>query len=136
MNDLNEYFKELSVALDCPKGLRQRLLLQTRRMAEDFCAGKPDASWEDVRNYLGDPTELAQTMMECENQDVLGRYRKKKKLRKRAVLLIFLLTSLLISCALLYIYWSRSNPVIIDVKEQVIIQGDLSFVENSYEEES
>lgn len=135
MNDLNEYFKELSVALDCPKSLRHRLLLQTRRMAEDFYAGKPDASWEDVRNYLGDPTELAQTMMECENQDMLGRYQRKKTLRKRAVFVILLLTLLLISCALVYVYRSRSNPVIIDVKEQVIIQGDLSFAGNLYEEE-
>ena len=136
MNELNNYIKELSAALNCPSSLKHRLLLQTRRMAEDFREGKPDASWEEVRDYLGNPEELAQTMLECENQDALKCYQKRKKKQTQVLVAVFLLTLILVSFALIYIYWSRSNPVIIDVKEQVIIQGDLSFVENSYEEES
>lgn len=136
MNELNNYIKELSATLNCPRTLKHRLLFQTRRMAEDFREGKPGASWEEVRDYLGNPEELARTMLECENQDALKQYQKRKKKQKQVLVAVLLLTLILLSCSLMYIYWSRSNPVIIDVKEQVIIQGDLSFAENSHEEES
>ena len=130
MDRLDRYMKELSAALNCPKILRRQLLDQTRRMAEDFRAGKPDATWEDIRSYLGEPEELARTMLECENQEALGRYRKHKRLWKRAAVAFLLLALVLVSCALVYVYRFKTKPLIVEVTERVVIErGRSSSVE-------
>lgn len=65
--------------MDCPKSLRRPFLDKTRRMAEDFLQNNPDASSEEVADYLGEPNELAQGFLETLDQEVLNRYRRRKK---------------------------------------------------------
>lgn len=75
MSGFAVYRRELSAALDCPDELRRELLGRMERMAEDFRAGKPETSWDDVRDFLGEPQESARMMLENANQDKLARYR-------------------------------------------------------------
>lgn len=84
MRELAVYEKKLSRALNCPKPLRSRLLSRTRRTVQDFLAGKPDAAWDEVEDFLGNPQELAQVMLEHEDQEKLERYRKRKRILKWA----------------------------------------------------
>lgn len=65
--------------MDCPKSLRRPFLDKTRRMAEEFLQNHPEASSEEVADYLGEPQELAQGFLETLDQEVLQRYRKRKK---------------------------------------------------------
>ena len=109
MKELALYEKRLTQALCCPPALRKRLLTNTREMAQDFLAGKPDATWEDMEKFLGDPQELAQTMLEAENQEALARYRKRKLWLKRgfigAIIAVLLGSSI-------FFYCTRMNIVI------------------------
>ena len=119
MKELALYEKRLAQALCCPPALRKRLLTNTREIARDFLAGKPDATWEDVEEFLGDPQELAQTMLEAENQEALARYRKRKK-RIQYCVVGGLVVALLISVATsIYIARTRKNPI--TVTETLII---------------
>lgn len=80
MEFISNYFRKLEWHLDCPKVLRRSFLGQTRQMAEDFIQSKPDATSQDLTDYLGEPQELAHGFLETLDPDVLIRYRKRKKL--------------------------------------------------------
>ncbi len=118
MNELAVYEKELIRALNCPKPLRRRLLSRTRQMAQDFQAGKPDASWDEVADFLGSPQEVAQTMLESENQEMLARYRKRKLWLKRG--LIAAIIAALLGTAI-FLYCTRLT---------VIVESTLTIYEN------
>lgn len=78
--NISGYFQQLERLLDCPGSLRSSFVRQTRRMAEDFVQGRPDATQQELVNYLGEPQELAQGFLETLDPDVLERYHRRKKL--------------------------------------------------------
>lgn len=83
MSELARYEKELVRALDCPKPMRARFLKRLRDAAEEFRAENPDAPWDQVEEFLGDPKELAETMLERADHDALERYRRRKRNLKK-----------------------------------------------------
>lgn len=121
MKELARYEKHLIRALDCPPDLRKRLVNSTRAMAQDFLAGKPDADWSEVEAFLGDPRELACTMLESEDQEALVRYRARRSLLKRCAVGALAVAFLVTLVTMIYIYRERSNPVF--VTETTIIHG-------------
>lgn len=91
--NISGYFQQLERLLDCPGSFRSSFVRQTRRMAEDFVQGRPDATQQELVNYLGEPQELAQGFLETLDPDVLERYHRRKKLFRRgcvAVLVVAL----------------------------------------------
>ena len=116
MRELAVYEKKLSRALNCPNPLRSRLLSRTRRTVQDFLAGKPDAAWDEVEDFLGNPQELAQVMLECEDQEKLERYRKRKLWLKRG--LIAVVIAALLGCSIFF-YCTRLN---VTVRETLVIE--------------
>ena len=128
ISDLNKYMSKLSSALDCPSQIKNRLMKRTRRMANDFYTGNPNASWEDVRTFLGEPTDLAEAMLECEDLTVIESYRARKKRLKRFLMAILLSALVIVTCAFIYVYWVKSQPLNIQVQEKIVIQGDLTYV--------
>lgn len=60
---LKEYYKQIKKALRCPKPLRDGFLRDTKRMADDFLCGRPDATFDELKRFLGEPVELASTFM-------------------------------------------------------------------------
>lgn len=113
MKELARYEKHLIRALDCPPDLRKRLVNSTRAMAQDFLAGKPDADWSEVEAFLGDPRELACTMLESEDQDALARYRARRSLLKRCAVGALAVAFLVAVATLIYVDRTRMNPVIV-----------------------
>lgn len=85
---MGRYFRTLERLLDCPNSLRKSFLSQTRRMAEDFVQGMPDATVQEVSDYLGDPRELAQGFLETLDQDMLERYHRRKKFLLRGCIVV------------------------------------------------
>ena len=121
MKELALYEKRLTQALCCPPALRKRLLTNTREMAQDFLSGKPDATWEDMEEFLGDPQELAQTMLEAEDQEALARYRKRRRnIRWGAtgLAMVLFVTAVFFSAA---IYVTKKAPLNITEEEVLII---------------
>ena len=86
----------------CPSNIRHRLLERTRKMARDYQNGNPEAPWEEVEQFLGDPRELAQVMLEGEDQEVLKRYTHRKRLRQRIVLGVMAVLLAVSFCLLAY----------------------------------
>lgn len=113
-----DYFRALERRLDCPKDIRKNFLTKTRRTAEDFLQEKPDATQQDLEDFLGEPEELAQGFLETLDPDILGRYRKRKKffLCSFIAALVILLVVVGTWCIQLW-----STPKTMEVTETTII---------------
>lgn len=79
MEAVAEYFHTLERRLDCPKDIRKNFLTKTRRTAEDFLQEKPDATRQDLDDFLGEPEELAQGFLETLDQEILECYHRRKR---------------------------------------------------------
>ena len=94
---MSVYFQSLERLLDCPKPLRSSFLSQTRRMAEDFVQGRPEATREELVGYLGEPEELAQGFLETLEPEMLERYRKRKKFLLRGCIAVLVAALIIVS---------------------------------------
>ena len=61
---LDDYFRRLERELDCPAKYRSELVARARKRAEDYLLDQSDAGSQDMDLLLGDPKELAQSMLE------------------------------------------------------------------------
>ena len=121
MNELAVYKRELSAALNCPNSLRCELIERMECMAVDFLVGKPDATWDEVRAFLGDPRELADTMLEGIDWKTLTRYRKRKQYWKRFAVGVVLILCISLSALLVYILHMRAEAPPVTATETLII---------------
>ena len=121
--NVSGYFRRLERHLDCPRPLRGSFLNQTRRMAEDFVQGKPDATQQELVDYLGEPQELAQGFLGTLDPDVLERYRRRKKLVLRGCIavLVAALIGVSIWCAVL---WHTPGELEVTETTTIIIYHD------------
>lgn len=108
--DMSGYLRRLKPFLDCPRPLRNSFLSKTRRMGEDFIQGKPDATEQDLVDYLGEPRDLAQGFLESIEPGVLDRRRKRKK-QFLCGCVAALVAVLLFVSAWCYILWQDGNTV-------------------------
>lgn len=135
MSQYERYEKRLLHALSggagsaCPPVIRHRLLDRTRKMARDYQNGNPEASWEEVEQFLGDPRELAQAMLEVEDQKVLEQYTHKKHLLKRIAMGIVAALFVLLLGLLIYM----KQPLYITMEETLVITGP---VDSTLQEET
>lgn len=129
--ELSGYFKRLDRLLDCPKALRRPFLEQTRRMAEDYVQGNPDATPQDIAGFLGDPQELAQGFLETLDPEVIARHRKRKKLLRWGCVAILAAVLVIVTMWAIHL-WNR--PTAVETTETVVIQGDLTYAETMEEQ--
>lgn len=121
MDKAANYIRRLERALDCPKSLRRPFLDKTRRMAEDFLQNNPDASSEEVADYLGEPNELAQGFLETLDQTALQKYRRKKKIALFCCMIVLAAALIAASSWILY-RWN--NPLQIEATDTIIIYSE------------
>ena len=122
--DMSGYFHSLESFLDCPKTTRRPFLDRTRRMIQDFIQSKPDATSQEVANFLGDPRELAQGFLETLDPEMLERYHRQKKLLLRGC--IALLAVALVAVSVFGIFFKKT-PVNLEMTETIVIYGDLTY---------
>ncbi len=116
--DMSGYFNSLERFLDCPKNTRRPFLDQTRQMAEDFVQGNPNATSQEVADFLGDPKELAQGFLETLDPNVLTRHHRQKMLFRWgcvAVLVVALIGASIWSIHL------KNAPKDMEVSDTIII---------------
>lgn len=120
---MSGYFQNVERLLDCPKPFRRHFLSHTRRMAEDFVQGNPEATTQELEEFLGEPQELAQGFLETLDPEVLERYHKRKKLLRRG--LVALLVAALIAVTAWGIQLYRS-PKVLEVVETTVIYPEFT----------
>ena len=120
---LKEYYKQIEKALDCPKDTRESFLRETKKMAEDFLAEKPDATFDEVKNFIGEPRELAITFEKSADMELIEAYRKRKLFIKRALIALFVLIFIAVVAVTIYVANYRMN-VVITREDTIIIYED------------
>lgn len=116
---LREYYKQIDKALCCPKPLRDGFLRDTKRMADDFMSNSPDATFDELKRFLGEPVEVAVTFMASVQPEVIAAYRKRKLYLKRAGIAV--ITVMLVGAIALCIYLDRAGKDAVITKESTII---------------
>ena len=119
--DMSDYFHRLERLLDCPKAVCQPFLDQTRRMAKDFIQGNPNATANEVAEFLGNPQELAQGFLETLDPDILERYRKKKNIFRWCCVAALVIVLAFVSIYTIYI---KKTPVHMEITDTLIIQSE------------
>jgi uncharacterized membrane protein YcjF (UPF0283 family) len=120
---LKEYYKQIEKALDCPKDMRESFLRETKKMAEDFLAEKPDATFDEVKNFIGEPRELAITFEKSADMELIEAYRKRKLFIKRALIALFVLIFIAVVAVTIYVANYRMN-IVITREDTIIIYED------------
>lgn len=120
---LKEYYKQIEKALDCPKDMRESFLRETKKMAEDFLVEKPDATFDEVKNFIGEPRELAITFEKSADMELIEAYRKRKLFIKRALIALFVLIFIAAVAVTIYVANYRMN-VVITREDTIIIYED------------
>lgn len=120
---LKEYYKQIEKALDCPKDMRESFLRETKKMAEDFLAEKPDTTFDEVKNFIGEPRELAITFEKSADMELIEAYRKRKLFIKRALIALFVLIFIAVVAVTIYVANYRMN-VVITREDTIIIYED------------
>lgn len=120
---LKEYYKQIEKALDCPKDMRESFLRETKKMAEDFLAEKPDTTFDEVKNFIGEPRELAITFEKSADMELIEAYRKRKLFIKRALIALFVLIFIAVVVVTIYVANYRMN-VVITREDTIIIYED------------
>lgn len=116
--DLTTYFQHLNCALACPKAVRVDFLSDARRMADDFIQGKPDATQQEVEDFLGDPSELARSFLDDLDPTVLAQYRTTKTRTRRALIALTVIAFLIMGAWATHLH---NRPIQAEITETFII---------------
>ena len=118
---LSNYYNSLERLLKCPKEQRGRFLEQTRRMAEDYMQGNPDATPQEVTDFLGDPRELAREFLDTLDPELLERYQKNRKIFRWGFAVAMTMIVLLLGV------WAvalKAQPIDMEVSRVITIQNN------------
>ena len=113
------YAKALSRQLRCPRDKKRLFLEETRRLAEDYLAGDPNAGHVGLTAFLGDPGELARSYQESLGPEVMERYRRQRRLMRS--LLCAAAVAVVIGCVLYCIYLEHNWFDVEVTREETII---------------
>ena len=121
--EMEPYFQRVKTRLRCPKKRRGTLLERVHRAAEEFSAENPEATPEEMEQYLGDPAEVARELMETLDPAELERYQRRKKLG--ALLCIGVLTVALVFAGAWIVRLLR-QPFQIEATETLVIYEEVT----------
>lgn len=76
---LTDYYEEVRRYLTCPEEVKDDLIYDVNRKVMDLNADRPDLDYNGILEFLGDPEDLANSLMEQMSDEVIQKYEKKKK---------------------------------------------------------
>lgn len=116
--ELTPYFQRVRNRLSCSKKYQNEQMQKIFRAAEEYAQENPNATLEEVEEYLGNPEEVAQELMESIDPEVLERDRKRKRLGVMVVIGILLVALGIMTARFIYL---RSQPAHVEVIETLVI---------------
>lgn len=105
--ELKSYCHDVKVHLHCPSEDAARCIADIKRSVNSFLDDFPDASFKEVRDYLGDAEDVARVFRGSLAPDKMMLYQKKHRFLKRVVLSLFF-AAIVISLSIAY--YCITNP--------------------------
>lgn len=115
MNAVQEYRRAFRKALHCGSQLKKQLLRQLDDIASPFLEENAAPTLQELTKALGDPRQMARTMLHEQPDDVLRRDRRRRVLWWVGVIV---LVSTIVG---LVVYLATPQVINIDIKEKTVI---------------
>ena len=76
---LTDYYEEVRRYLTCPEEVKGDLIYDVNRKVMDLNADRPDLDYDDVVDFLGDPEDLAQSLLANIEEETILAYQMHQK---------------------------------------------------------
>lgn len=76
---LTDYYEEVRRYLICPEEVKDDLIYDVNRKVMDLNADRPDLDYDDVVDFLGDPEDLAQSLLANIEEETILAYQMHQK---------------------------------------------------------
>lgn len=76
---LTDYYEEVRRYLTCPEEVKDDLIYDVNRKVMDLNADRPDLDYDGILEFLGDPEDLANSLMEQMSDEVIQKFEKKEE---------------------------------------------------------
>lgn len=99
---LTDYYEEVRRYLTCPEEVKDDLIYDVNRKVMDLNADRPDLDYDDVVDFLGDPEDLAQSLLDNIEEEATLAYQAHQKrsrlLRKVGIVAVIVALSISLLC--------------------------------------
>ena len=99
---LTDYYEEVRRYLTCPEEVKDDLIYDVNRKVMDLTADRPDLDYDDVVDFLGDPEDLAQSLLDNIEEEAILAYQAHQKrsrlLRKVGIVAVIVALSISLLC--------------------------------------
>lgn len=99
---LTDYYEEVRRYLTCPEEVKDDLIYDVNRKVMDLNADRPDLDYDDVVDFLGDPEDLAQPLLDNIEEEAILAYQAHQKrsrlLRKVGIVAVIVALSISLLC--------------------------------------
>lgn len=99
---LTDYYEEVRRYLTCPEEVKDDPIYDVNRKVMDLNADRPDLDYDDVVDFLGDPEDLAQSLLDNIEEEAILAYQAHQKrsrlLRKVGIVAVIVALSISLLC--------------------------------------
>ena len=128
---LTDYYEEVRRYLTCPEEVKDDLIYDVNRKAMDLNADRPDLDYDGILEFLGDPEDLANSLMEQMSDEVIQKFEKKKKRIRTGVVTCVVAAIAVLSTFVIYTTNVQFNSDITEENTVIVESDTFSNVSNT-----
>lgn len=128
---LTDYYEEVRRYLTCPEEVKDDLIYDVNRKVMDLNADRPDLDYDGILEFLGDPEDLANSLMEQMSDEVIQKFEKKKKRIRTGVVTCVVAAIAVLSTFVIYTTNVQFNSDITEENTVIVKSDTFSNVSNT-----
>lgn len=128
---LTDYYEEVRRYLTCPEEVKDDLIYDVNRKVMDLNADRPDLDYNGILEFLGDPEDLSNSLMEQMSDEVIQKFEKKKKRIRTGVVTCVVAAIAVLSTFVIYTTNVQFNSDITEENTVIVESDTFSNVSNT-----
>lgn len=128
---LTDYYEEVRRYLTCPEEVKDDLIYDVNRKVMDLNADRPDLDYNGILEFLGDPEDLTNSLMEQMSDEVIQKFEKKKKRIRTGVVTCVVAAIAVLSTFVIYTTNVQFNSDITEENTVIVESDTFSNVSNT-----
>ena len=128
---LTDYYEEVRRYLTYPEEVKDDLIYDVNRKVMDLNADRPDLDYDGILEFLGDPEDLANSLMEQMSDEVIQKFEKKKKRIRTGVVTCVVAAIAVLSTFVIYTTNVQFNSDITEENTVIVESDTFSNVSNT-----
>lgn len=128
---LTDYYEEVRRYLTCPEEVKDDLIYDVNRKVMDLNADRPDLDYNGILEFLVDPEDLANSLMEQMSDEVIQKFEKKKKRIRTGVVTCVVAAIAVLSTFVIYTTNVQFNSDITEENTVIVESDTFSNVSNT-----